>query len=228
MAYSDEKTYGSAKYHGMKVGGRHFWTYPDGQWTERKVAPDRWEVSFTSLKRRNRKAPTGSGAEVGSGYHWLIVAHQWVDKLDANTYATQMEGRKVLIAFRKPDWPVWNTQFKNARRGAKERTIAALQDLIRSIEEGDEDLEDVVDQAALVDLAATFEAEEGLPPGSVPRPGAPAPTRKAGVPAMSPQVKRVERAEGTRPRPKRGQPSHRRGAANSPLRASPRPGPPGR
>jgi hypothetical protein len=159
MAYSDAKSYGSARYHGMKVGGVHHWTYPDGQWTERKVKPDRWEVTFTSLKRRNRRAPAGSGAEVGSGYHWLIVAHQWVDKLDANTYATQLEGSKYLVAFRKPDWPVWNTQLRNAKRHAKEKAIAALQDMIRRIEESDEDLEDVVDQAALVDLAANFAGE---------------------------------------------------------------------
>jgi hypothetical protein len=160
MAYSDEKSYGSAKYHGMKVGGVHHWTYPDGQWSERKVKPDRWEIGFTSLKRRNRRAPSGSGAEVGSGYHWLIVAHQWVDKLDANTYATRMEGCKYLVAFKKPDWPVWNTQFRNAKRHAKEKTIAALQDMIRRIEASDEDLEDVVDQAALVDLAANFQNEQ--------------------------------------------------------------------
>lgn len=160
MTYSDEKTYGSAKYHGMKVGGVHHWTYPDGQWSERKVKPDRWEVGFTSLKRRNRHAPSGSGAEVGSGYHWLIVAHQWVDKVDANTYATRLEGCKYLVAFKKPDWPVWNTQFRNAKRHAKEKTIVALQDMIRRIEASDEDLEDAVDQAALVDLAANVHADE--------------------------------------------------------------------
>lgn len=156
MAYADEKSYGSAKYHGMKVGGLHQWTYPDGQWTERKVAPDRWEVTFSSLKRRNRKAPANSGAGVGSGYHWLIVAHQWVDKLDANTYATQMEGTKHLVAFRKPDWPVWNTQFRNSKRHAKQKAIAALQDMIARIEASGEDWEDAVDQAALVDLATNF------------------------------------------------------------------------
>src|SRR5687768_12993275 len=156
MAYSDEKSHGSAKYHGMKVGGQHSWTYLDGQWTERKIAPDRWEVTFSSLKRRNRKAPANSGAEVGSGYHWLIVAHQWVDKLDANTYATQMEGAKYLIAFKKPDWPVWNTQFRNSKRHAKEKTIAALEDMIRRIEAGGEEWEEAVDAAALVELATNF------------------------------------------------------------------------
>lgn len=167
MAYREAKAYGSASYHGMKVGGLHHWTYPDGDWTERKVAPDQWELNFTSLKRRKDWAPAGSGADIGSGYHWLVVAHQWVEKLDANTYATQMEGRKLLLSFRKPEWPVWNTQLRKSKRGAKERTIAALQAMIRAVEESDEDFEEVVDEGALVDLAATFEAEEGLPVGTL-------------------------------------------------------------
>lgn len=153
-AYGSEKAYGSAKYHGMRVGGEHRWTYPDGQWTERKVRPDRWDIRYTSLKRRNKKAPGSSGAEVRSGYHWFITAHQWVEKLDANTYATHLEGSKYLVAFRKPDWPVWNTQFRNAKRHAKERTIAALQDAVRRIESGDLDLEEPQQKDALAALAA--------------------------------------------------------------------------
>ena len=155
-AYGAEKTHGSAKYHGMKVGGVHRWTYPDGQWTERKVRPDRWDVTYTSLKRRNTRAPRGSGAETGSGYHWFIAAHQWVEKLDANTYATHLEGSKYLVAFKKPDWPVWNTQFRNAKRHAKEKTVAALQDAIRMVESGELDLEDPQEGDALAELAARF------------------------------------------------------------------------
>lgn len=185
MSYSDEKTYGSAKYHGMKVDGVHHWTYPGGQWTERKVAPDRWEVAYTSVKRRNRRAPEGSGAELGSAYHWLIVAHQWVDKLDANTYATQLEGTKYLIAFRKPDLPMWNTQFKNAKRHAREKTIAALEDALARLKADAEEFEDAVDQAALVDLRASWaEALEDVAADATvarPEPAGPRrPTRRTG------------------------------------------------
>ncbi|HEX2065594.1 MAG TPA: hypothetical protein VHI93_02170, partial [Candidatus Thermoplasmatota archaeon] len=94
--YGDVKEFRGKAYHGMKVGGVHRWDYPDGYWEERKVDPQRWEVMFRSLKRRKGKAPRGSGAGVGSGYHWLIVAHQWVHKLDDNTYSTLMEGSKYL------------------------------------------------------------------------------------------------------------------------------------
>jgi frataxin-like iron-binding protein CyaY len=152
--YGEAKEFKGRAYHGMKVGGTHHWTYPDGQWTEKKVQPDRWDITFTSLKRRNKKAPRGSGAEVGSGYHWFITAHQWVEKMDANTYATHLEGSKYLIAFRKPDWPVWNTQFRNAKRKARERTVAALQDAIRRVESGGLDLEDPERRDALAALVA--------------------------------------------------------------------------
>lgn len=154
--YGEAKEFKGQAYHGMKVGGVHHWTYPDGQWTERKVQPDRWDVTYTSLKRRNKKAPRDSGAEVGSGYHWFITAHQWVEKLDANTYATHLEGSKYLVAFKKPDWPVWNTQFRNAKRHARERTLAALRDAIRRIESGDLDLEDPEEADALAELSARF------------------------------------------------------------------------
>ncbi|MFO1535573.1 MAG: hypothetical protein ABR586_07915, partial [Thermoplasmatota archaeon] len=83
--YGDPKEFKGRQYHGMKVGGVHKWDYPDGVWEERKLDPQRWQVTFRSLKRRRGRAPRGSGAGVGSGYHWLIVAHQWVRKLDANT-----------------------------------------------------------------------------------------------------------------------------------------------
>jgi frataxin-like iron-binding protein CyaY len=154
--YGEAKEFKGRAYHGMKVGGTHHWTYPEGQWTERKVQPDRWDVTYTSLKRRNKKAPRNSGAEVGSGYHWFITAHQWVEKLDANTYATHLEGSKYLVAFKKPDWPVWNTQFRNAKRHARERTIAALRDAIRRIESGALDLEDPEQKDALAELSARF------------------------------------------------------------------------
>jgi hypothetical protein len=152
MAYQDPKEHGGKAYRGMKVGGSHLWSYPDGEWREKKLEPNRWQVEFTSLKRRKRRAPSGSGAEVGSGYHWLIIGHQWVTKLDANTYATQLEGTKYLIAFKKPDWPVWNTGFRGWK-GARDKTIQALEDAIQRIQAGP-DVEDPASATALEELAA--------------------------------------------------------------------------
>lgn len=168
--YGDPKQHAGRTYRGMRVGGTHRWTYPDGEWAERKVAPDRWDVTFTSLKRRKRRAPARSGAETGSGYHWLIVAHQWVEKLDANTYSTQMEGVKSLVAFRKPGWPAWNTQFRNAKRHARERTIAALEAEVARLKAMDDAaFEDPHDAKALPGLAVSWATQEAL--GQGPDPG---------------------------------------------------------
>lgn len=149
MSYSDEKDFEGQKHRGMKVGGVHHWTYPEGRWTERKVAPQGWEVAFTSLKRRRSKAPASSGAEVGSGYHWFIVAHQWAGKLDANTYATHLEGTKHLISFRKPGWQGWTTQ-QRGHTSARLRTVMVLEEILNELRErSDGEFEDPMDEAAL-------------------------------------------------------------------------------
>src|SRR2546426_8454139 len=72
-------------YSGMAVGGEHTWLYPNGLWKETKVAPDRWDFTFSSLKERERSAPPGSGVPVGTQYHWYILAHQRVRKIDADS-----------------------------------------------------------------------------------------------------------------------------------------------
>lgn len=127
MSYKEKKEHEGKTYRGMRVGGRHRWRYADGTWREEKATPDRWAFSYAAHKHRHARAPQGSGAEPGSGYHWLILAHQWVEKEDANTYATFMEGEKRLIAFRKPAWEQWNTQFGN-QPSARERTVRALEE----------------------------------------------------------------------------------------------------
>lgn len=136
-SYSAKKEHEGKKYSGMRVGGIHRWNYPDGSWHERKNSPSKWDFAFASHKTRKRKAPTGSGAGIGSEYHWLIVADQWVRKVDANTYATVMEGEKHLIAFKKPDWQSWNTQFKN-QKDARQKTIKVLKEILHRLETEEE------------------------------------------------------------------------------------------
>lgn len=74
--YNALKTYKGQYYSGMAVGGSHTWNYDPGVWHEVKQEPDLWKIDFNTKKRRARKAPTGSGAPVGTEYHWLIVEHQ--------------------------------------------------------------------------------------------------------------------------------------------------------
>jgi len=127
VAFDDLKTFRGNVYSGMSIGGRHVWDYPHGSWQEQKVAPDRWEFSFRSEKKRVHEAPAGSGALPGTQYHWFILAHQRVRKVDQDTYETAMEGVKYKIAHKRPHWRRWSTEYPG---NAPEREI-----LIRILEE---------------------------------------------------------------------------------------------
>lgn len=74
--YNALKSFNGQVYSGMAVGGSHTWNYDQGVWKETKTEPDLWKVDFETTKRRAKNAPEGSGAAVGTEYHWLIVAHQ--------------------------------------------------------------------------------------------------------------------------------------------------------
>lgn len=91
--YNKFKEYKGKRYSGMKVGGTHKWYYDEGEWKERKKTPEEWDIFYKTTKRRAGKAPEKSGAPVGTAYNWLIVAHQRVDKLDANRYMTYLDGK---------------------------------------------------------------------------------------------------------------------------------------
>lgn len=110
--YNKLKEYEGKRYSGMKVGGRHKWYYDKGVWKEQKTAPDEWNIFYKTQKTRAGKAPEGSGAPVGTGYNWLIVAHQRVDKLDANNYRTYLDGKKFKVAHLRANQGKWNVKEK--------------------------------------------------------------------------------------------------------------------
>src|ERR1043165_1979489 len=85
-SYNQYKDFEGQQYTGMRVGRSHKWYYDKGEWKETKITPDLWEISYAVTKRRKGKAPKGSGVPVGTGYHWYIIAHQKVIKLNANDY----------------------------------------------------------------------------------------------------------------------------------------------
>lgn len=131
-SYNAPKSHGGRRYTGMKVGGRHSWDYDAGKWKETKVAPDRWEFVYDVPKRRRGKAPEGSGAPVGTEYDWLVVAHQVVEKLDANTYSTRMEGLKYKFAHRRAGAEEWSVK---TAKGREKRLLAILEDAAERLRE---------------------------------------------------------------------------------------------
>jgi hypothetical protein len=130
--YNEYKEFEGQKYTGMKVGGSHKWYYDKGEWKEKKITPDKWEFTYAVNKKRAGQAPEGSGVPVGTEYHWYILAHQNVRKLDANSYATSMTGLKYKLAHRRAEKDKWNAT-DNAQR---KRLIQILQELIDQLKNG--------------------------------------------------------------------------------------------
>lgn len=135
--YNEYKEYKGERYTGMRIGGQHKWYYAKGEWKERKKTPEEWDVFYKTKKTRAGKAPEGSGAPVGTGYNWLIVAHQRVDKLDANNYMTYLDGKKFKVAHLRVNKGEWNIKEKTQRK----KVIAFLEKVIEDIKEAGEDEE---------------------------------------------------------------------------------------
>ena len=124
--YNECKDFEGKKYTGMRVGGIHQWYYDKGEWKEKKIAPDKWEFTYATNKRRAWQAPEGSGVPVGTEYHWYLLAHQNVRKLDANSYTTSMEGLKYKLAHKRAEIGKWSS----TNYAQKERLIQILEGLI--------------------------------------------------------------------------------------------------
>jgi hypothetical protein len=131
VAYDAFKDFEGKRYTGMKVGRGHKWNYEQGEWTEKKVTPDKWEFRYAVTKRRKGRAPEGSGVPVGTAYHWYILAHQTVTKLDANSYETDMVGMKHKLAHKRADKQAWSAS-DNAQR---KHLIKILQEMISQLSE---------------------------------------------------------------------------------------------
>jgi hypothetical protein len=129
-SYDEFKQFEGQRYTGMKIGRGHKWYYDKGEWKEKKVTPDLWEIHFAVTKRRAGKAPEGSGVPVGTEYHWYIIAHQIVKKLNANDYSTSLTGMKFKIAHKRADSEKWSA----SERAQRTRMIKFLQETIQELE----------------------------------------------------------------------------------------------
>jgi hypothetical protein len=135
MAYDDLKEFEGQRYTGMSIGGEHAWIYANGMWRERKVAPDRWEFTFSSLKEREGSAPEGSGVPEGTQFHWYLLAHQRVRKVDKDSYTTFMEGVKYKIAHKRPHWRKWSDEYPD-QPSERDRLLGILEGTLEGLREG--------------------------------------------------------------------------------------------
>ncbi len=183
-SYDQVKEFEGKRYTGMRVGRSHKWRYDAGEWSERKVTPDRWEFRYAVVKRRAGRAPEGSGAPLGTAYHWYIVADQVVTKLDANSYMTEMVGHKLKVAHRRAERSSWS-----ASEQAKRKHLAKLlRELASDLESTPVDGE-----------PAPGDGARGR--GTSPERATHKPVRTAATPASAHRTSRA--AQGTRQRPLR-------------------------
>jgi hypothetical protein len=135
VSYNEFKQYEGQRYTGMKIGRSHKWHYEPGDWKETKITPDLWQIAYAVNKRRAGRAPEGSGAPVGTEYHWYIVAHQNVAKQSANEYTTSLTGLKFKVAHRRAGSEKWSATSKTQRK----RMITFLQSVIADLEKNESD-----------------------------------------------------------------------------------------
>ncbi len=128
--YNAFKEFEGQRYTGMKIGRSHKWHYDPGDWKETKLTPDEWKIEYSVTKRRAGHAPEGSGVPVGTSYHWYILAHQNVTKLNANDYSTSMVGVKYKLAHRRAESEKWSASDAAQRR----RLVAFLREIASELE----------------------------------------------------------------------------------------------
>ena len=150
-SYNAFKEYNGKRYTGMAIGRAHKWNYDKGVWRETKVTPERWDLSYNVVKRRAGHAPEGSGAAVGTAYHWFILAHQFVEKLNANDYTTAMTGVKFKLAHKRASKGTWSVSDEKRRK-----------ELIRILKEFIKELEYEPEKAIPVPLHFNYKGKPGL------------------------------------------------------------------
>ena len=128
--YNAFKEFEGRRYTGMKIGRSHKWYYDKGEWKEKKITPDEWEIHYAVTKRRAGHAPEGSGVPVGTGYHWYILAHQNVTKLNADDYSTSMTGIKFKLAHKRAGTDKWSA----GPRAQRNHLIKILKQMVADLE----------------------------------------------------------------------------------------------
>src|SRR5207244_4057404 len=92
------------------------------------------EVDFRATKKRKGRAPEGSGAPVGTDYHWFFApTSQSARKMDANTYETRLEGLKWKLGFRPATSPTFDYEWSRSKATARQRAIRILEQALADL-----------------------------------------------------------------------------------------------
>jgi hypothetical protein len=188
VSYNEFKDFEGQQYTGMKVGGSHKWYYDKGVWKDTKITPDLWEISYAVTKRRAGRAPEGSGAAVDTEYHWYILAHQNVRKINANDYTTSMTGLKFKIAHKRGGTEKWSVSDK----GQRKRMIGFLRGVLEDLEE-----QQMADEATRKKPVAKAPAKRPAVKAAVPKGRGKVTPKKKLIPKSMAEPKRPRRKATT-------------------------------
>jgi hypothetical protein len=187
VSYNEFKEHEGQRYTGMKIGRSHKWYYDKGEWKEKKITPDLWQIGYAVTKRRAGRAPEGSGVPVGTEYHWYILAHQNTTKRSANDYTTSLTGLKFKVAHKRANSEKWSATPRTQRK----RMIMFLQRVIADLEKQNAPEGDVVPAR---DKPAAREQRKVRRAGSIVKPATRRRHRASRVSARPRRASRVRRA----------------------------------
>ena len=88
--------------------------------------------TFNSIKTRNHLAPTNTGANIQTKYHWYIIAEQFAEKIDANSYMTTMKGEKFKLGHKRPHWRTYDYNYPEQTQ-LKDRIIEILEHILENL-----------------------------------------------------------------------------------------------
>jgi hypothetical protein len=111
LSFADVKEHRGVEHSGSNVGANRSWAAA-GRWQEVKVGAEKWGFKWEgSQVRLGSQAPAGSGADLGSEFHYLVLGHQFVRKADSNTYESRLAGSKYQIGHKRPGWLLWSHEY---------------------------------------------------------------------------------------------------------------------
>ncbi len=65
VSYNEFKEHEGQRYTGMKIGRSHKWYYDQGEWKEKKITPDLWQIGYavskTTRRTRSRRIRRAGG-----------------------------------------------------------------------------------------------------------------------------------------------------------------------
>ncbi|MCK4779766.1 MAG: hypothetical protein KAT57_06245, partial [Candidatus Lokiarchaeota archaeon] len=77
-------------------------------------------------------APSNTGANINTKFHWYIIADQIATKIDSNSYMTSMKGVKFKIGHKRPYWKTFSYNYPN-QVTYKQRIIKILEETLMKL-----------------------------------------------------------------------------------------------